>query len=127
MIIIKGILSALLTFVLSITIITIVLPAFFNKSAKDYQDSIGITSSTEGTVSSKEFTAAHSENSWFLFSYSSKYYPDEWQIEIRKYDSSAKKWETATIDVDKTTFNEVKVGDYYQAPAHQTAFFIYDR
>jgi hypothetical protein len=106
-----------------IVIISLTLKYAVSKITESYVSSIGVTAMAEGTVCSKQYIAAHTDTTRSIFTSYSQFYPEEWEIGIRRYDSSAKKWETAHYDVDKMTYDNLKVGGHYKDPLNQTAFF----
>ncbi len=92
----------------------------------NYLEAHGVTAVAEGTVCKKQYNAAHTDYHSSLFSQYSQFYPDEWQVDIRRYDTKTKKWETATVDIDKATYNKLKIGEHYKDPLSQTTYFEYD-
>lgn len=82
-----------------------------------------VNSTVEGTVSDKKYIAAHTESVGFLFAYSSDFKPEKWQITLRKYDSATKKWITTDFEVDKDTYEQLKIGDHFKDSLGRSAFF----
>lgn len=117
---------------IAITIVFIVLfssfvvPKMTNALADGYLNSKGVSALAEGTVSDKQYCAAHSNTYSSLFTSHTEFYPEQWQINIRRYDSSANRWETSTFEVDKTTYDKLNVGDHFKDPLERTTFFMYE-
>jgi len=103
-----------------------VLPKMANTLADGYINSKGVSAIAEGTVSGKQYCAAHSNTYNSIFTTHTEFYPEQWQINIRKYDSSADRWETSTFEVDKTTYDKLNVGDHFKDPLERTTFFMYE-
>lgn len=117
----KGLL-VVIGFIFILIITTIALPKFFHR----LDDACGITAVASGAVCDKNYLAAHSDTTWVLFVSSTTFHPEEWQIQIRIYDSATKKWATAKLDVDKTTYDSLSIGEQYKDPLNRSAYFSYD-
>lgn len=116
----------LVSLVLLLGFIAAVMPTLTNHLADDYVSKLGVTATVDGTIYNKQYIAAHNDTYTSLFNSFTKYSPEEWQIRIRRYDTSVKKWETADFSIDKATYDMLKVGDHYTDPLKRTAFFQYD-
>ncbi|WP_141827470.1 hypothetical protein [Clostridium sp. KNHs216] len=103
-----------------------VVPKMTNALADEYLNSRGVSALTEGTVSGKQYCAAHSNTYSSIFASHTEFYPEQWQINIRRYDSSADRWETTTFEVDKTTYDQLNVGDHFKDPLERHTFFMYE-
>lgn len=86
----KGLLAVIGSiFILAISIVT--LPKIIHKAEDVYKNQHGITAVAAGTVCDKNYLAAHSDTTWVLFVSSTTFHPEEWQIQISKFDPSTKK------------------------------------
>ena len=120
------ILAIPMTIVFIVLFSSFVLPKMANTLADGYINSKGVSALAEGTVSGKQYCAAHNNTYSSLFTTHTEFYPEQWQINIRRYDSSANRWETSTFEVDKTTYDQLKVGDHFKDPLERTSFFMYE-
>ena len=116
----------LLSCIIAICILFTLFLAVVSKVNQVYLDAHGVTAAVEGTVSNKQYIAAHTDTQGFLFYSSSTFCPDEYKIEIRRYDTAKSKWETATYDIDKATFDKLNVGDHYKDALNRTAYFQFN-
>jgi hypothetical protein len=111
---------------LAVTVTTKVILPMADDAMNNYMDANGVTAIAEGTVSNKQYIAAHTDNErTFLFS-SSSFYPEKYEIQIRRYDTAKNKWETAAYDIDKATFDKLNVGDHYKDSLNRTTYFWFD-
>ena len=92
----------------------------------NYKDAHGVTVIAEGTVSNKQYIAAHTDNERSLLFSSSTFYPEKYEIQIRRYDTAKSKWETATYDIDKSTYDALHVGDHFKDALNRTTYFQFD-
>ena len=115
-----------LSFVVTLCVFTTLFPKLMDMASRAYLDAHGVTVTAEGTVSNKQYIAAHTDSHVFLFYSSSTFCPDEYKIEIRRYDAAKSKWETAAYDIDKATFNKLNVGDHYKDALSRTAYFQFE-
>lgn len=93
------------------------------KAYQLYKEQKGTTAIIVGTISDKQFIPAHTTTSGGIFFFSSKYHPDQYTFSIRRYDKDKKSWETATINVDKDTYNKYEKNAPYNDPSGKTALF----
>jgi hypothetical protein len=120
------IISVFASFVIILLITTWFAPKVINWAANEYFNSRGVTASAEGTITEKRHTDAHYEYDRSLFFSSSKYYPEEWSVDIKRYNLQKQKWEHASLDVDKADYDTLSAGDYYKSKNVQTVYFWFD-
>ncbi len=115
-----------LSFFVTLCVFIVLFPKLMNLTSQAYLDAHGVTAAAEGTVSNKQYIAAHTdyERSW-LFS-SSTFYPEKYEIQIRRYDTSKSKYETASYDIDKSTYDELNIGDHFKDTLNRTVYFKFD-
>lgn len=119
-------LGLILICALAMTITTKVLVPMADDAMKSSMDAHGVTAIAEGTVANKQYIAAHTVNERSLLFSSSTFFPEKYEIKIRRYDNAKSKWETADYDIDKATFDKLNVGDNYKDVLNRTTYFEFD-
>jgi len=118
--------STILTVAFLLTVIIKVGPIIINKVSADFANAHGITTVAEGTVSNKQYSAAHTDKVLLLFTYRTNFVPEKWEVSIRRYDTKVNKWETAIFEIDKVTYDQFKIGDHFKDLLGRTAYFAYE-